>query len=126
MEKKRRAITAIIFTRKEDKEEQEHNSELLTKVRTKKVISTIKKEIARISRRKKASREANSLNKANINKNFIQGEQYYPVNLPRERSNKETTTIIAQNKKEARKRRIPDDKVIDSKEELGLREEKEG
>jgi len=48
------------------------------------------------------------------------------VNLPRERSNKETTTIIAQNKKEARKRRIPDDRVILSREELGQREEKEG
>jgi len=40
------------------------------------------------------------------------------VNLPRERSNKETTTIIAQNKK-ARKTRRPDDNVILSRDELG-------
>lgn len=123
--KKRNEINPRLKTRPEDKEESEHNSELLTKVRTKKTIKTIKNEAARISMRQKASREANSLNKADI-KNFIQGEQYYPVNLPSERSNKETTTIIAQNKKEARKTRRPVDKVILSSDELGQREHKEG
>jgi len=60
------AITAIINTRQEDKEEEENNCELQTKVRIKKTIKTIKKEAARNSVSKKASREANSVNKADI------------------------------------------------------------